>query len=108
MMELTVRSKSGVNIRLPEERWLHIVDEHVELLDPQEEVLLAVRQPERILAGHAGELMAVRPQAEGKVLVAVYRELDDGGFVITAFLTRRLAALNRRIQLWPSPKSKNS
>jgi len=42
----------------------------------------------------------------GKWLVAAYRELGDDGFVITAFLTRRKAALERRRQLWACPKFK--
>jgi len=37
----------------------------------------------------------------GKFAVVVYREQPKDGFIITAFLTRRMAALNRRTQLWP-------
>jgi hypothetical protein len=33
--------------------------------------------------------------------VAVYREQQHDGFIITAFLTRREASLKRRKQLWP-------
>lgn len=53
------------------------------------------------LAAGAGELLALRETKPGKWLVAVYREFKDNGFVITAFLTRRGAALERREQLWP-------
>jgi len=40
--------------------------------------------------------MAVRkyekiPVSENKYLVVVYKELEDDGFVITAYFTRRLA-----------------
>lgn len=101
-------SKNGISIRLTEERWLHIVDEHAELLELRAEVLRTVAEPERIVAGSAGELMALRTRLDQKVLVAIYREVADDGFVITAFLTRRLTSLNRRTQLWPSPKSTNS
>jgi hypothetical protein len=65
------------------------------------EVLEAITQPERILAGGAGELLAVRELEPKKVVVAVYRELEQDGFVITAFVSRRLAWLDRRKQLWP-------
>ena len=100
-------SKNGVSIRLTEERWLHIVDGHAELLDLRAEVLQTVAEPERVLAGNDGAMMAVRTRTDQKVLVAIYREVTDDGFVVTAFLTRRLASLNRRTQLWPSPKSTN-
>ncbi len=97
----TIASKNGIPIRLTEERWQHIVDEHAELLGLRAEVLQTVAEPERILAGSDGEILALRTQADHKVLVAIYRELVDDGFVITAFLTRRLSSLNRRTQLWP-------
>jgi len=46
--------------------------------------------------------MLAVPQLEpGKDLVAVYRELEQDGFIITAFLTRRRASLDRRRQIWP-------
>lgn len=88
-------------IRLTAERWGHIMDEHRELEDLQPAVLETVSDPERVLAGGAGELLAVRLHEPGKWLVVAYRELDEDGFVITAFLTRRVRSLDRRIQLWP-------
>jgi hypothetical protein len=100
-MTETVLSKGGVPIRLTDERWVHITEEHSELAGLRLEVLEAIAEPERIVAGHAGERLALRPRPDGKVLVAVYREMPEDGFVITAFLTRRLASLNRRTQLWP-------
>ncbi len=96
-----VPSRNGIPIRLTDERWSHITEEHCELAGLRLEVLEAVVQPERLLAGNEGELLAVRTLEPGKVLVAVYRELEHDGFVITAFVTRRLAALDRRKQLWP-------
>jgi len=38
---------------------------------------------------------------EGKHLVVVYRESGNDGFIITAFLTRKLSSLERRKQIWP-------
>ena len=106
--EIIATSKNGVPIRLPEERWLHIVEEHSELGALRAEVLRTIADPERIVAGNTGELLALRTQADQKVLVAIYREIADDGFVITAFLTRRLSSLNRRPQQWPPPKLPNS
>ena len=50
---------------------------------------------------HALSMDAVREVEPGKGLVVVYRELQEDGFVITAFLTRRMKSLQRRSQLWP-------
>src|ERR1035437_1358162 len=98
-MTETVTSKNGVAIRLTDERWAHITEEHAELAGYKRDVLETVAQPERILAGGAGELLALKQQTDGKTLVVVYREDQSDGFVITAFLTRREASLNRRKQL---------
>lgn len=102
-MTETVLSKNGVPIRLTDERWLHITEEHSELANLRSAVLQTVAEPERIVAGNEGELLALRSQPDRKVLVAVDREVTHDGFVITAFLTRRLSSLNRRITLWPPP-----
>ena len=77
------------------------MDEHRELEDFRPAVLGTLAEPERVLAGGAGELLAVRTFEPGKWLVVVYREHEEDGFVITAFLTRRVRSLDRRTQLWP-------
>lgn len=95
-------SRNEVRIRLTGDRWAHIVEEHCELAGLREEVLETVAAAERVLAGGAGELLAVRHVESDKALVVVYKETDpDDGFIITAFLTRRLERLDRRPQLWP-------
>ncbi len=104
----TILSKHGVPIRLPDERWRHIIEEHEELSGLRAAVLEAVGEPDRILEGAQDERLALRSQADGKVLVAVYKEMGNDGFVITAYLTRRLTVLNRKTQLWPSPTSRIS
>ena len=100
-MTETVTSRNGVTIRLTDERWSHISEEHAELAGRKLDVLEAVSDAERILGGAEGELLALKKQPDGKTLVAVYREDANDGFIITAFLTRREATLNRRKQLWP-------
>jgi hypothetical protein len=100
-MHLIARSVNGVPVRLTDERWVHITEEHCELAGLRPDVLETVAHPEWVVAGGAGELLALREMEAGKWLVAVYREIGDDGFVITAFLTRRKAALERRKQLWP-------
>ena len=96
-----VLSKNGVPIRLTDERWAHITEEHGELADLQQEVLQTVAEPERIVEGKAGELLALRELENGKWLVVVYLELGDDGFVITAFSTHRFRSFEKRKQVWP-------
>lgn len=96
-----VLSKNNVSIRLTDERWSHIVEEHSELAGMRLEVLEAVVNPSRILAGKAGELLAVREAVAGKHLVVVYLEFKNDGFIITAFITSKTKSLNRRDQIWP-------
>lgn len=95
------RTKGGVLIRLTDERWTHITEEHCEIAGLRLEVLETIENPDRILAGSAGEHFAVREFERGKFLVVVYRETGHDGFVITAFSTRRIRWLERRRQLWP-------
>ena len=100
----TVISKNGIPIRLTDERWAHIIEEHCELAGLRLEALECVVEPSRIFAGSEGELLAVQEVQEselGKYIVVVYRELEGDGLVITAFLTRRIRSLERRKQLWP-------
>jgi len=94
-------SKNGIPIRLPDERWAHIMEEHAELAEMREQVIAAVAEPERILAGGDGELLAVKQVEDGKWIVVAYRKLEQDGFIITAFLTRRERSLIKRSQLWP-------
>jgi hypothetical protein len=97
----SVVSKNGVPIRLTDERWAHISEEHGELAGMRAEVLDTVARPKCIYAGNASELLAAKETAAGKWLIAVYREMRDDGFVITAFLTSRVTSFARRKQLWP-------
>jgi hypothetical protein len=99
-MTETVTSKNGLSIRLTDERWAHITEEHCELAGLRLEVLETVANPARIYAGNAGELLAAREIEAGKYLVAVYREVATDGFIITAFLTRRIKSLERRQLVW--------
>lgn len=98
---VSVISKNGVPIRLTEERWEHIIEQHAELKDSKSQILQAIGDPQRVVAGTGGELLAVKPIQSEKQLVVVYRELKDDGFIITAYTTSRTQPLDRRKQLWP-------
>jgi len=100
-MDTVVLSVNNVFIRLADERWVHITEEHCELAGLRLGVLETIGHPARILAGGAGEVLAVKEISLGKHLVVVYRKILKDGFIITAFLTSKTQALLRRKQLWP-------
>jgi hypothetical protein len=95
-----VKSKNGVPIRLTEERWIHITEEHSEMAGYYYEVLETIEEPEAIYEGKTGEYIAIREMEKGKYIVVVYKELDKDGFIITAFLTKRKKQLERRRKIW--------
>ena len=97
----TVLSQNKIPISLTDERWAHITEEHCELAGMRLEIVETITNPSRILEGGDDELLAVREIEKDKFLVVVYREINNDGFIITAFLTRRLKSLNRRKQVWP-------
>ncbi len=97
-----IKSKNDVPIRLPEERWFRITEEHSEMAGYYFEVLEAVAQPEAIYEGRAGECLAVREVEKDKYIVVIYKEVsNEDGFIISAFLTQRKRQLERRRRLWP-------
>ncbi len=98
----TVKSVNGVTIRLPDERWIHITEEHAEMAGYLYDVLETVQEPVEVFEGNEGELLATREVGTGKYIIVVYRELDqEDGFIITSFLTKRWKKIERRKKLWP-------
>jgi len=53
-------SRNGVPIRLSQERWGHIRRRHPELDNQKEKIVETLSDPDCILAGDFGELLAVR------------------------------------------------
>ena len=96
-----VISINGVPIRLTDERWAHIVDSHDYLDGYYDAILNCVEEPELVLPGQGGSLIACRPYGPQRYLMVVYREVaHDDGFIITAFITDRV---DRRKALWRRP-----
>lgn len=96
-------SRNGLPIRLTDARWEHITQRHPEMRWQLARVLDAIAAPDIVQRGDYGALLAARyynqPGAINLFVVAVYREVDERhGFVITAYLARRLSA--RREVLW--------
>jgi hypothetical protein len=83
-----VTSRGGVPVRLTDERWFHIVENHDELAGYYDQVLEAVEDPDLILQGYGGALIAAKALGRRRYLMVVYRELRrKDGFIITAYFT---------------------
>ena len=65
----SVYSKNGVPIRLTDERWVHITEEHSELAGLQSEIMETVANRAAIFAGNQGELLAVREMVAPQLTV---------------------------------------
>jgi len=98
----TVKSVNNIPLRLTDERWSHITEEHTELAGYKYQVLEAVSRPDFIVRGRTEELIAVKEVESGKHIVVVYKEANRDGFVITAFLTRRVGKIKEREIIWLS------
>jgi hypothetical protein len=84
-------SVNGVPIRLTEERWEHILDRKPNMASFIETVLDAIEDPEYILRGYKGTLIAVMHLGEHTYLKVIYRELSQtDGFIITARIDPQL------------------
>ncbi len=101
-MSESVASVNGVNIRLTDERWIHITEEQ-RTGGNALEVLETIANPTRIYKGAVEEFLAAREIEEGKFLVVIYRETESDGFIITAFLTRRIKSLEKKELVWSQP-----
>jgi hypothetical protein len=60
-----VNSKNAIPIRLSDERWAHIAEEHAELVGMRARVLGTVANPSAIYQGGAGEFLAAREVQAG-------------------------------------------
>jgi hypothetical protein len=104
-MTETARSRNGIPIRLPDERWIHLTEGHSEMAGYYSEVLEVVEDPDAVYEGSSGELLAVKEMKTDKYIVVVYKEVSEtDGFVITAFQTSRMKQLERRKKIWPRQK----
>lgn len=98
-----VNSVNKVPIRLTEERLIHIISSHKEVLrKDKSRVLNAVEKPDFILQGDVGEILAIK-KISGKSLwlVVVYKEVNrKDGFILTAYFTSDNRWLFKRKILW--------
>lgn len=93
-------SKNGVPIRLTEERWFHIVENHDEMAGFFDEVLSTVEDPDFVIQGHGDAVIALRTIGRKKFMSVIYKEIgQEDGFVVTAFLTRKVR-IEKEVVLW--------
>ena len=96
-MDFTI-SRNNVPIRLTSERWFHIVENHEEVAGYYDEVLETVEEPDIILRGYKGSLVAVKNYGHKKYLMVIYREIStNDGFIITAYFNNKI---DRRKAIW--------
>ncbi len=109
---LVCKAVSGRFVRLTENIWFNkILNDHPEFREHSEylnEVKETIENPEYIVAGWSGELLAMRhcklaPKAP-KHLCIVYRESDNERFVIPTFVISKVNKLLRRGIVWSSQK----
>lgn len=100
---IIVHSHNKTPIRLTEERWSHIIRRHPGVEKMRDQCLETVANPEAVMEGDFGELLAVRrfrkTALSQKYLIVVYRETSkEDGYILTAYLTNKPS--ERRKVIW--------
>ena len=99
---ILIFSKNKVLIRMTQERWEHISNRHPELETQRHKVIETVSDPDRILRGDFGELLAVKfypsTPLTSKYMVVAYKEVQGDGFILTAYFTN--SPSTRRQIIW--------
>jgi hypothetical protein len=97
----SVISINDVPIRLTAERWFHIVENHDEVAGYYDAVLETVADPEIIVPGYRGSLVAIRGYGRRHYLYVIFREvMPDDGFIITAYFSPKV---DRKKAIWKRP-----
>ncbi|MFN8384802.1 MAG: hypothetical protein U0V48_03305 [Anaerolineales bacterium] len=65
------KSVNGVTIRLPDERWVHITEEHAEMAGYLYDTLETVQEPLAIFEGNSGELIAARKRSSQENILSL-------------------------------------
>jgi hypothetical protein len=97
-----IYSVNGIPIRLTDERWFHIVENHNDIASYYFDILETVSNPKWVFQGDRDELWAVKLISERKAILVIYKESKEknDGFIITAFFTTQIKKLLRRRILW--------
>ncbi len=98
---ISVNSKNNRLIRLTDERNRHISKNHPEMKSCISWILETIENPDLILSGDFGELIAIRlfkktPVTNDKYLTVVYKETSKlDGFILTAYFSRSINKTRR-------------
>lgn len=93
-----VESINNVPIRLTDERWVHIVENHNDLAGYYDQILETVESPDFVVQGYRDALIALRKVTKNFYLAVVYKEIDEeDGFIITAYKT---STPKKEVILW--------
>jgi hypothetical protein len=93
---ISANSKNNVLIRLSDERLNHIIKNHPETKDCITWFIATIENPDFIVAGDFGELIAIKqykktPVTENKYLTLAYKETSKlDGFILTAYFSRSI------------------
>ena len=93
---ISAYSKNKLLIRLTDERMAHILKNHPETKDCISWFLETIENPDFIVAGDFGELLAIKlyektPVTFDKFLTIVYKETSTlDGFILTAYFSRSI------------------
>jgi len=99
-----VKSVNDISVRLTDERWVHIVENHDDLAGYYDEVLSTVESPDYIIKGYSQARIALKESGENRFLAVVYKETSkDDGFIITAYFTSKIK-LEREVIVWQQQK----
>ncbi|WP_111670027.1 hypothetical protein [Algoriphagus litoralis] len=98
-----VYSFDKIPIRIPTERWEHVILGHPEMIDFEIEVFETLSNPDVVFEGNNLEKIAVKDYLInlGKIIVVVYKELNkEDGFLVTSFLTSKMSRLEKKKMIW--------
>jgi len=91
---------NSIPIRLTEERWFHIVENHNDLAGYYEDILAAVESPDMVVQGYGKAMIALSRRNKEPCLAVVCKELSTSdGFIITAYFTSR-AKIEKEAVIW--------
>jgi len=95
-----VYSINNIPIRLTRERWFHITENHDDLAGYYDDVLQTVENPDIVIQGYGGAIIAIRGMGKKRYLGVIYKEFVDkkDGFIISAYFTSKI---DRRKIIWP-------
>ena len=98
-MSAVVFSVNNIPIRLPDERWIHIVENHDDMAGYYDQVLDTVENADFVIKGYEGAYIALKTITKKKYLAVIYKEFIDDGFIITAYFTSRIKMESEEI-IW--------